>query len=370
MNVADQVDARRHAQREAFDRILATTCSIARSATTTTETARSTTRPELLDVEHQAHPFPPKPYDGGQHQSLLPLRSRPMHPLRPLRRGLPECPGQRDLPSAGKTSIPACCGTAGSYRRIELRLLRALRHGLSLQRADGKIHARPCRLSSPRLPQTALKRHDRRRQRHRAGDRLRRHPAALRGRSGHARAAHPQNQDGLHLLRRRLQLRRLDQGPPHPQRSSPRNGPANGISTCIKGKFGWDFVNSPRPPDQAADPRRRHVPRGELGRGARPDRRRFTEIKASHGPDALGVHLFVEMHQRRELPDAEAGARGDRHQQHRQLLALLPGAGDRACSAPSATAAIPARSRTSSRPAWWSSSAATPPRAIRSWRPA
>jgi formate dehydrogenase major subunit len=25
----------------------------------------------------------------------------------------------------------------------------------------------------------------------------------------------------------------------------PSEGPTNGISTCIKGKFGWDFVNSP-----------------------------------------------------------------------------------------------------------------------------
>jgi len=24
----------------------------------------------------------------------------------------------------------------------------------------------------------------------------------------------------------------------------PQDGPTNGISTCIKGKFGWDFVNS------------------------------------------------------------------------------------------------------------------------------
>jgi formate dehydrogenase major subunit len=33
------------------------------------------------------------------------------------------------------------------------------------------------------------------------------------------------------------------------------------------------------------------------------------------------------MHQRGELPDAEAGARRHRHEQHGQLLALLPGAG-------------------------------------------
>jgi formate dehydrogenase major subunit len=26
---------------------------------------------------------------------------------------------------------------------------------------------------------------------------------------------------------------------------APSEGPTNGISTCIKGKFGWDFVNSP-----------------------------------------------------------------------------------------------------------------------------
>jgi len=25
----------------------------------------------------------------------------------------------------------------------------------------------------------------------------------------------------------------------------PLDGPTNGISTCVKGKFGWDFVNSP-----------------------------------------------------------------------------------------------------------------------------
>ena len=40
---------------------------------------------------------------------------------------------------------------------------------------------------------------------------------ALRSRSGDARAPHPPDQDRLHLLRRRLQLRRLDQGPPHPE---------------------------------------------------------------------------------------------------------------------------------------------------------
>ena len=30
----------------------------------------------------------------------------------------------------------------------------------------------------------------------------------------------------------------------HILKVEPQDGPANGISTCIKGKFAWDFVNS------------------------------------------------------------------------------------------------------------------------------
>ena len=29
-----------------------------------------------------------------------------------------------------------------------------------------------------------------------------------------------------------------------------------------------------------------------------------------------GVYFFIEVHERRKLPDAEAGARGDRHKQY------------------------------------------------------
>ena len=38
-------------------------CSTARSATTTTATARSTTPPNCSAVEHQHYPFQPKPYE-------------------------------------------------------------------------------------------------------------------------------------------------------------------------------------------------------------------------------------------------------------------------------------------------------------------
>jgi formate dehydrogenase major subunit len=67
----------------------------------------------------------------------------------------------------------------------------------------------------------------------------------------------------------------------------PSDGPTNGISTCIKGKFGWDFVNSP---DRLTQPLIRE---GEKFREATWEEalslvaRRFTEIKAKNGPDAL-----------------------------------------------------------------------------------
>ncbi len=73
----------------------------------------------------------------------------------------------------------------------------------------------------------------------------------------------------------------------HILKVAPEHGPANGISTCIKGKFGWDFVNSP---DRLTSPLIRE---GEKFREASWDEaldlvgRRFAEIKAKSGPDSL-----------------------------------------------------------------------------------
>ncbi len=67
-------------------------------------------------------------------------------------------------------------------------------------------------------------------------------------------------------------------------------GPANGISTCVKGKFGWGFVNAE---ERLTTPLIRE---GDKFREASWDEayaliaRRFTEIKEAHGPDAL---MFV-----------------------------------------------------------------------------
>ncbi|HEX3720743.1 MAG TPA: formate dehydrogenase subunit alpha [Verrucomicrobiae bacterium] len=73
----------------------------------------------------------------------------------------------------------------------------------------------------------------------------------------------------------------------HILKVEPSEGPANGISTCVKGKFAWDFVNSK---DRLTKPLIRE---GEKFREASWDEaldfaaRRMREIKAQSGPDAL-----------------------------------------------------------------------------------
>jgi formate dehydrogenase major subunit len=73
----------------------------------------------------------------------------------------------------------------------------------------------------------------------------------------------------------------------HILKIEPLEGPTNGISTCIKGKFGWDFVNSP---DRLTKPLIRE---NAKFREASWDEvldlvaRKFAEIKAKNGPDSL-----------------------------------------------------------------------------------
>ena len=102
----------------------------------------------------------------------------------------------------------------------------------------------------------------------------------------------------------------------HILKVEPAEGAANGISTCIKGKFGWEYVNSP---DRLTKPLIRE---GDTFREASWDEAlssggaQIYRDQGRYRPRFAGLHLFVEMHERRELSDAEAGPRGDRHQQH------------------------------------------------------
>ncbi|WP_010581977.1 formate dehydrogenase subunit alpha [Schlesneria paludicola] len=73
----------------------------------------------------------------------------------------------------------------------------------------------------------------------------------------------------------------------HILKVAPESGPTNGISTCVKGKFGWDFVNSE---DRLTAPLIRD---GDTFREATWDEalaliaRRLTEIKTKTGPDSI-----------------------------------------------------------------------------------
>src|SRR6266850_146031 len=73
----------------------------------------------------------------------------------------------------------------------------------------------------------------------------------------------------------------------HILKVEPLEGPTNGISTCIKGKFGWDYVNSS---DRLTKPLIRE---GSKFREASWDEalglvaRKFAEIKGKNGPDSL-----------------------------------------------------------------------------------
>src|SRR3989449_5284388 len=75
----------------------------------------------------------------------------------------------------------------------------------------------------------------------------------------------------------------------HILKVEPADGPANGISTCVKGKFAWDYVNSP---DRLTAPLIRD---GDGFRAATWDEaldlvaRRLTEVKAASGPDSIGL---------------------------------------------------------------------------------
>ncbi|MFZ3216062.1 MAG: formate dehydrogenase subunit alpha [Candidatus Acidiferrales bacterium] len=73
----------------------------------------------------------------------------------------------------------------------------------------------------------------------------------------------------------------------HILKIEPQEGPTNGVSTCVKGKFSWDHINSP---DRLTKPLIRE--RGEFREATWDEAltliaRRFTEIKAKYGPDAL-----------------------------------------------------------------------------------
>ncbi len=74
----------------------------------------------------------------------------------------------------------------------------------------------------------------------------------------------------------------------HILKVEPAYGPANGISTCIKGKFGWEYTNSP---DRLRKPLKREgstFKEIEWNEALQIIHDKWTQIIREHGPDALG----------------------------------------------------------------------------------
>ncbi len=274
------------AQREAFDRLLkdhmlyCTVCDNNNGNCTIHNTTK------MLGVEHQKYPFKAKPYEVDESNPFLPLRPEPMRALRALRGGLPERGGERDaFHQLGRSESACALGRRQADRRVELRFLRPLRDSLPLQRADGKIDARqggymsglPKQVLNPMIdiikgiePDMGY------------GSILKVSEAESAMRESRTRktktvctycgvgCSFEVWTRGRHILKVR-----------------PNDGPTNGISTCIKGKFGWDFVNSE---ERLTSPLIRE--NGEFRKATWDEAldliaRRFTEIKKQHGPDAL-----------------------------------------------------------------------------------
>jgi formate dehydrogenase major subunit len=75
----------------------------------------------------------------------------------------------------------------------------------------------------------------------------------------------------------------------HILKVEPLEGPANGVSTCVKGKFAWDHINHndrlTKPLIREGDKFREASWEEALGLVAR----RLSEIKAKNGPDSIGL---------------------------------------------------------------------------------
>ena len=117
-----------------------------------------------------------------------------------------------------------------------------------------------------------------------------------------------------------------------------RDGPANHGRLCVKGRYGYDYVRHPQRLTRAADPQGRRaegpgagatrpagrLPRGQLGRGAGPGRRRAAPHPRRARRQGAGRLRLGQGQQRGGLPVPEAGAAGLRQQQRRPLHAAVP----------------------------------------------
>ena len=106
-----------------------------------------------------------------------------------------------------------------------------------------------------------------------------------------------------------------------------KDGKANRGHTCVKGRFAYGYANHKDRILTPDDPRKHRpaVARSQLGRSAdATPPSKLNAIKAKHGAARARRHHLQPLHQRGDLPRAEAGARRVRHQQRRYLRPRVP----------------------------------------------
>ena len=243
---------------------LATTCSIARSATTTTATARFTTRPSCWPSSIRNSRSTPKPYEVDATNPFY--RYDPASAFcagaawRPAR----TCRSTKRSRSAGRTRTRACCGTAA--RPIGESSCVSCGHCVTVCPCNALMEKSMLGQAGflTGLPKTAL-------------DGMIDVVKGVEPETGYGaimkvseveaamrEIAHPPHQNGVHVLRGRLQLRHLDQGPPHPEGRAGRR-PGQRHLHVRQRQVRLGFRQQPGPADQAADPRERAAsarPRG------------------------------------------------------------------------------------------------------------
>ena len=259
------------AQREAFDRILGNHMLYCTVCDNNNDNCTVHNTTALLDVKHQKRPFTPKPYPVDN--------SNPFYRYDPDQcilcgRCVEACQNFQVNETLSidweYAASPRLMGRRRNHRRFQLRLLRPLRHRLPLQCAHGEINDRPRRLPY-RIAATGSRRHDRHGQRRRARNRIWPDPglseveAAMR----EQRVKETKTVCTYCGVGCSFDIWTKDR---HILKVEPGEGPANGISTCVKGKFGWDYINAQDRLTKPLDSRWRKVSRSQLGRSSRADR--------------------------------------------------------------------------------------------------
>ena len=314
------------AQRQAFDRILdnhmlyCTVCDNNNGNCTVHNTTK------MLAVEHQKIPFKPKPYEVDNtnpfyrydpDQCMLCGRCVEACQNVQVNETLSinwEDPHPRVLWDGGATIGESSCVSCGHC--VTVCPCNALMEKSMIGHAGFMTGA----------AEEGARRDDRHGQGDRAGNRLRGDPEGVRSRVGDARIAHSPDENGLHILRRRMQLRRLDEGPAYAENRAAR-GPDQRHLHLHQREVRLGLRQQPGPADHAADPRERTGFARPVGTKRSAWSPGASRRSRPHGPDALAFISSSKCTNEESYLMQKLARAVDRHEQHGQLFALLPGAG-------------------------------------------